>query len=143
MSEINNLYQEASIETLEKIKFINFAKSQNLDIVEFTNTFALELARRYKDQEYDFSFCDGVANWLMSFMTDEWFLSVNENTVPSPAWDIFLAFDQGEYHHEGDDKTIVPHKKYTLPEITKILSNENHYAFIRTRKKRAPVLWAL
>ena len=126
MNNIDILYAEASEEILEQDKFIEYAKSQNLNIVEFTNSFALELAQRFKDQKYDFTFCDGVANWLMSFMTGDWFLSVNENTVPSPAWDIFLAFDAGEYHHSGDDENVIPHEKYTMPEIVKILSNENH-----------------
>lgn len=30
-------------------------------------------------------------------------------------WDIYLAFDAGEFYHEGDDRNEEPDLKYTKP----------------------------
>lgn len=103
----------------------DFASSQKLSLVDFVNSFSLALAKGYQDQRYDFEFSDGAANWLFGFMTDEVFLSSNNNALPSPAYDVYLAFDEGEYHHKGDAEDVLAEEKYTKPRINEILSGEN------------------
>ncbi|WP_144395072.1 hypothetical protein [Pleionea sediminis] len=116
---------KASDNELEFETAISWASEQGYSLVEFVNDFAIELARGYRDSKYDYEFCDGAANWLSAFMTEKKFLESNCNTIPSPAWDIYLAFDEGEYQHRGDADDVVPHEKYTMPRILEILNSEN------------------
>ena len=37
-------------------------------------------------------------------------------------WEIFLAFDEGEFHHQGDSEDALPWQKYTLPLIMEALA---------------------
>ncbi|AJQ94822.1 hypothetical protein [Gynuella sunshinyii] len=114
----------ASKNELSERTAIEHARSHNLTLAQFANMFALALAQSYREQRYDFAFCDNAANWLFGFMTDETFLASNNNTLPSPAYDVYLAFDAGEYHHRGDDKDVVAEEKYTKPLILEILSRQ-------------------
>ncbi len=122
---LEQILNQASEFELDHDSAVSFAGSHNLSLVEFVNELALALAKGYQDQRYDFEFSDGAANWLFGFMTEDIFLSSNNNTLPSPAYDVYLAFDEGEYHHQGDAEDIVAEEKYTKPRINEILSGEN------------------
>jgi hypothetical protein len=121
---LENLLNQASEYKLEYDVAVGFAESQGQTLVDFVNLFALTLAKGYRDKLYDFDFCDGAANWLFGFMTKEVFLSSNNNTIPSPAYDVYLAFDEGEYHHRGDAENIDAEEKYTKPRIDEILAGK-------------------
>src|SRR3954464_6160157 len=56
------------------------------------------LATRYERGSLTFEFCDGVVNGLYAAFT-EWPLP----QMPPLFYDVFLAFDAGEYPHDGDD----------------------------------------
>ena len=46
-----------------------------------------------------------------------------ENKISSDlAWGIYLAFDEGEYRHQGDASDINPEEKYTHPMLFEILA---------------------
>ncbi|MDP5144444.1 hypothetical protein ORJ00_16970 [Rheinheimera baltica] len=122
---LEQLLEKASEYELDYGVVVDFASSQKLSLVDFVNSFALALAKGYQDKRYDFEFSDGAANWLFGFMTDEVFLNSNNNTLPSPAYDVYLAFDEGEYHHKGDAEDVVAEEKYTKPRINEILSGGN------------------
>lgn len=44
---------------------------------------------------------------------------------PELAYSIYLAFDEGEYHHDGDDINLDTPDKYTKPIILEILESQN------------------
>ena len=123
--DLEQILNQASDYELEYSEAVDFAGSQKLSLVEFVNSFAITLAKGYQKGLYNYEFSDGAANWLFGFMTDEVFLSSNNNTLPSPAYDVYLAFDEGEYHHRGDPDDVVAEIKYTKPRINEILSG-NH-----------------
>ena len=50
--------------------------------------------------------------------------NLNEYEFSNIAWECYLAFDDGEYYHIGDDKTVDPSEKYTKPCIEKILKKK-------------------
>ena len=95
-----------------------YAKENQQTLVEFANTFALYLAKSFDENSLDFEFCDGAMNWLHWFMLEEEFLDSCDNKLPI-AYDIYIAFDSGEYERSEDDETINPIEKYTRPEIKK------------------------
>ncbi len=44
-----------------------------------------------------------------------------EEAMPQPAFNIYLAFDEGEYQHLGDSEHIAPSERYTRPYLVEIL----------------------
>jgi hypothetical protein len=75
---------------------------------------ALELALRFNSNTLDFGFCDQVINELHGVIT--W----RNDHRPELFWNIFLAFDAGEYYHDGN-RNIDPVEAYTRPEIAQIV----------------------
>ena len=41
--------------------------------------------------------------------------NLNEYEFSNLAWECYLAFDDGEHYHIGDDKTVDPSEEYTKP----------------------------
>jgi hypothetical protein len=62
-----------------------------------------------------FAFCDAVVNDLHGVIT-----SANEDR-PDLFWEVFLAFDEGEYHHHSN-RDEDPVEVYTRPMIGRIIS---------------------
>jgi hypothetical protein len=107
------------------ISYQEFARSaESTDLISFVNEFSLEVARKFSNNELDYELCDGAMNYLFGFMTDKVFLKQSNNFIPSPALDIYDAFDAGEYNHRGDSRDVDPVTKYTIPSIKEILSSE-------------------
>ncbi|MCO7224725.1 hypothetical protein [Pleionea sp. CnH1-48] len=77
---LDKILNQASEYELSYSTAVDFASSQNLSLVDFVNSFAIALAKGYQDGRYNFEFSDGAANWLFDFMTDDVFLSSNNNT---------------------------------------------------------------
>ncbi|WIA56157.1 hypothetical protein N6H05_24610 [Sphingobium sp. WTD-1] len=88
----------------------------NISEVELTERLALDVAARYAQREIDYGPADWIINNLFLAMTDD----------PLSNWsdlffDIYNAFDSGEYRRDGDGD-VEPSEKYTRPEIARILS---------------------
>ncbi len=100
-----------------------YCESERLSLKVFCNQVALAVAAAFLANRIDYDYGDDVMNYLMGFMTSEFFLRRNENTVPEPAWSICHAFDRGEYWMKNVDlPSEVPSEKYTRPALTKLLS---------------------
>ena len=74
------------------------------------------LAVAFIEGRKDFSFCDGVSNMFLPF--SNWELS-------DFAWDVYLAFDNGEFDHEGDPKGLDTVEKYTRPMLLAAIEGWN------------------
>lgn len=77
---------------------------------------ALHLARGFHASVLTFAFCDAVVNDLHGVIT-----FANEDR-PDLFWKVFLAFDEGEFHHHsnrGED----PKEVYTRPMIGRIIKD--------------------
>jgi hypothetical protein len=77
------------------------------------------VARGYASGELSFDFCDGVMNHLYSFVMLNY-----EMTPPEYSYSVFLAFDEGEYHHQNDPEGSSPEELYTKPMIREILASD-------------------
>jgi hypothetical protein len=75
---------------------------------------ALRLALGFNNNAHDFGFCDQVVNELHAVITRR-----NEDR-PELFWSVFLAFDAGEYYHDGD-RSIDPVEAYTRPQVAQIV----------------------
>jgi len=121
-----NSFEVLVVDIFEKkaneMKFVEMALQNPNGIHDFFNNFALNLAQYYFENKITYEVCDFVATWLSGVMINEKFLSIEGYEVPSPAYDVFLAFDAGEYTHSNDDENIDPVNKYTNRQIEAILN---------------------
>jgi hypothetical protein len=85
-----------------------------LDRSGLYDALALRLALGFHGNSFDFEFCDAVVNELHGVIT------LRNEERPPLFWDVFLAFDAGEFYPNGD-RTIDPVEAYTRPEIEKIV----------------------
>ena len=76
---------------------------------------ALRLAQGFHRDELPFSFCDYVVNEIHAVIT------VGNQIRPDLFWRVYLAFDEGEYHHRGDNRDEDPVAKYTRTQIAQIV----------------------
>lgn len=88
------------------------------------NDIARGLAQGFHSGNFSFEFCDAVVNDLYGV------LIAGQMREPQPPWpdlfyDVFLAFDEGEYQHHYDTADVDPIALYTVPMIERILPAAN------------------
>ena len=83
---------------------------------EFCDAFSRRVASQYAAGRLAFGPADAAMNrlWEYAFLGDE-------NFIPDFSRQVFEAFDEGEYIHEGDPSDTDPDLKYTRPRIAEIL----------------------
>ncbi len=82
---------------------------------------AIKLARGYHYGQLSYGFCDGVVNLLVGRLYSD--ALADRDTWPDLFWEIYLAFDAGEYCRLGEHD-IDPAEKYTRPLIAEIVRNK-------------------
>ena len=90
-----------------------------LDNWLFYNTTALQIARLYSRRELTYSFCGGLMNDLWSAVQAGF--SAGNNQVPQPFFEIYEAFDAGEFHRK-DDRSDDPVADFTNPLIAELVT---------------------
>ncbi|MBD9399055.1 hypothetical protein [Pseudomonas sp. PDM11] len=95
------------------------ARSQRLALspADLLNTLSIEVARRFVLNEMSYDIGDAIMNGLMTAIID---LSL-ETQMPQPAFDIYRAFDDGEYLKRGDTNQPLPCERYTRPQLLGIV----------------------
>lgn len=74
------------------------------------------LAKGYERRQLSFGLCSGIVNGLYPAI-----LELEVSWMPTLFYEVFLAFDAGEYTHCGDDPGLSPVTKYTDPAIRDIV----------------------
>ena len=92
--------------------------TEDLSNEAFYNSLSLEVARRYQGGILSYTRCGSIMNDLWSILVGH----LNGGMVPSPFYEIYEAFDAGEYHRKKD-KTDSPETEFTRPMIEAILAN--------------------
>jgi hypothetical protein len=83
----------------------------------FYDRLASRLAGGFHCGEFPYAFCD----WVM--MDIHAVITCADEIRPKLFWNVFLAFDAGEYSHDDDDRSTDPSEKYTRPLIAKIIED--------------------
>jgi len=86
---------------------------------QFCNEFSNRVAHEYHAGRLSFEDADCAMNHLFAFA-----FSNLPHGLPEYAMDVFLAFDDGEFHHSGDSDDVTPEDKYTRPQIQAIMDRE-------------------
>jgi len=115
--EIINL----AIDGILKLNHIDsYREESGLTREEAFNSLSISVARRYQSQSLTYEEADYAANLIWSAMVQDCVDREDQGGFAQPAYDIYEAFDAGEYDHgDGDD----PIEKYTKPRIKEILEN--------------------
>lgn len=103
----------------ERLRLTNFdilkwTASVGMPRQDLYDQLAIELARGFHASDLSFEFCDTVVNEIHSVI-----LFKNEQR-PHFFWEVYLAFDSGEYYHDGN-RDEHPAEAYTRPQIERIL----------------------
>jgi hypothetical protein len=103
--------------TKEEVEF--WRRQSNLTLDAIFNRIASQLAIGFSERRLPFVFCDAVINDLNGLLFTT-FLSEFADVLPEPFYEIYLAFDAGEYYRE--DRNIDPVETYTRPLVAKIVA---------------------
>ncbi|NTZ42200.1 hypothetical protein G7A66_03645 [Altererythrobacter sp. SALINAS58] len=85
----------------------------------FLDSFGFELAKRFHAGERSYAFCDEVVNELWVILTG-WMGDHLSEPFPNTFYEIFDAFDAGEYYRRAD-KSDDPVSQFTKPMIAELI----------------------
>ena len=83
---------------------------------------ALHVAQEYSNGRLSFEEADSIMNAAFAVATSAGFWAAHDRSVPSMVFEVYQAFDEGEYHHPGDAPGIEPELKYTRPLVERFLA---------------------
>jgi hypothetical protein len=105
----------------EVSKILNNPKEFPSKLIE---KISIETAINYWNNDINYEQGDCIMNNIHSYWVFNNYFSKNYSFTKI-AWECFKAFDSGELHRKGDDKSIDPSEKYTRPLIKDFLSKRN------------------
>jgi hypothetical protein len=82
----------------------------------FFDLFARRVAHEYDSERLSFEVSDCAMNSLSAYC-----LSRYDVDLPCYAQEVYFAFDQGEFRHQGDNESVDPEAKYTRPSIRSLV----------------------
>ena len=80
---------------------------------ELIDAFSRYVAHGFACGQLPYEECDAAMNRL---------ITIADYSVPKYTWNVFVAFDEGEYSHPGDSPDLDPVVAYTRPAIAEILT---------------------
>lgn len=84
---------------------------------------SLATALKYWNGEMPYGNGDFIMNHLFSYWTAS--ESIDKNRMfAGIAWEVYLAFDAGEFYRPGEDRSINPSEKYTRPLVETLLRKQ-------------------
>jgi hypothetical protein len=84
---------------------------------------SLATALKYWNGEMSYTKGDFIMNHLLSYWTASEFIDKNR-MFSGIAWEVYLAFDAGEFYRHGEDRSINPSEKYTRPLVETLLRKQ-------------------
>ena len=98
--------------------FESFAHYKRIEIDDSFNELSLLIARKFDDGEMSYEDGDFAMNGIWPIMLD--YIIAKDIPLVEPCYEIYCAFDAGEYEHlDGADSGV----KYTQAAIKRILKN--------------------
>lgn len=116
-AEVHALWARADLSNLTLLDLSETCVEHDAGPDEILNELAVRLAEGYLAGSLTYEFCDNVVNGLFGAIIEFGM----DNGLPEPAFDIYLAFDQGEWVRESDPQDIDPSEKYTRPAVIEIM----------------------
>jgi hypothetical protein len=92
------------------------------------NALGLHVAQKYAAGEMSFEEADTIMNAAFGAAVSEEFWAKHDRTIPESMYEVYLAFDAGEYCRPSDGEGIDPELKYTKPAIASFLASQENGA---------------
>jgi len=105
---------------LPELTFLKECSKQNLSFINGCDELGIALAKLYYARKIDYLFGDIIANDVSAYMIS--FVHRNENLWAHKFWEVYEAFDAGEYYRT-EDKKDDPIKEHTDPMISDFLEH--------------------
>jgi hypothetical protein len=86
---------------------------------EFCNSFSHRIAHEYAVGRLSFGIADRAMNRLHTFS-----YVTQDRGMPDYSWEVYLAFDAGEYQHSDDLDGVSSESKCTRPAIQAIVARD-------------------
>jgi len=96
--------------------YIRSCLTPEIDLFEFYNALALQIARLFIEGMMSFADADAAINNLNTIWLDD----AIKYDFPEPAYSVYLAFDAGEYSVDDKDHVEI----YTKPELRRLLNDD-------------------
>lgn len=116
-TEVEVLLSKAQEGGLELTGLSVYCLNLGLRPVELLNALSIEVARRFVLGEMPYAVGDDIMNGLFTAIFDVGM----EEVMQQPAFNIYLAIDEGEYQHLGDSDHIAPSERYSRPYLVEML----------------------
>lgn len=100
----------------DKSDVLRWASSDPADVRALYEEIAALVARGYDGGALSFDLCDGIVNGLYAA-----FMELRLTEMPPLYYEVFLAFDDGEYRRPADGEGVDPVKTYTDTRIRQIV----------------------
>lgn len=96
-----------------------FASDALQDHAEFCNSFSRRIAHEYYADRLSFMAANRAMNRLHTYS-----YVTQDLGMPDYSWEVYLAFDAGEYRHSEDADDVSSEGKYTRPAIQAIVARD-------------------
>ena len=122
---IQSLVEAAQTGVIRYEQLVQIANAGSMSAPEALDSLALHIAKKYGIGEVSFEDADAVMNAAFATATSEEFWAKHEDTIPPFMFEVYRAFDEGEYLHPGDQEGVDLEAKYTRPLIASILARKH------------------
>ena len=116
---LQELINKAEAEHLETSDVEHAATQLGISIEELCDLVARTIASRYLDGSIEWAYGDRVMNSLHA-----WAYGPSDVCLSEVAWEVFSAFDEGEYIHQGDPPNMAPDAR-TRPLLLRLMGDAN------------------
>jgi hypothetical protein len=116
MGALEQLIQNATSGRMNRSAAEDLCAAENIELYDLYNRIALVVAERFHKGTLSYEDGDGVMNAIFGMLVN------GDKPIDSvqPAWSIYLAFDEGEYYHNGSTDPV---ESFTRPQIRQILED--------------------
>ncbi|MBV1774263.1 hypothetical protein KSF73_00900 [Burkholderiaceae bacterium DAT-1] len=108
--------------TFERLE--QLASQSSTSAPELLNQLSIYVAKCYATEQLAYDEADAVMNAAFCLATSPELWAAYDRTAPEDVMRVYMAFDEGEYHHPDDARDIDPEIKYTKPLITQFLRDK-------------------
>lgn len=122
---IETFIEHAASNSLEVADVRAHCDANSVAPLDFVDSMAELVATRYLSREWTFATADTAINGIFNFATTSEFFGIVDNEVREFLLGVYTAFDQGEFHHNGDAPEIDPQFAYTMPLLKKVMEARN------------------
>lgn len=102
------------------------ADAESKSAPEVLDELACYVALEYSNGEMSFDDADAIMNSAFSVAVSDRFWAEHDRIIPKAMYEVYLAFDAGEYDHRGDDNDVDPEIKYTKQLVERFLAGQTN-----------------